>query len=59
MPDFLKKLKKKAEKNRSSGVARGQKGDSKRRLAFLPLQSSTAKFFWRHKTKDDSESHGA
>ncbi|KAK3566022.1 hypothetical protein QTP86_024184, partial [Hemibagrus guttatus] len=56
MPDFLKKLKKKAEKNRLSGGAKGVKEDTKRRLGFLPLQTSTAKLFFRR--KEDSESHG-
>lgn len=58
MPDFLKKLKRKAEKNRLSGGARGEKGDIKRRLGFFPLQTSTAKLFCRQKRKDNSESHG-
>lgn len=57
MPDFLKKLKKKAAKNRLSGGEKGEKGDRKRRLGFLPLQTSTAKLFFRR--KEDSESHGA
>lgn len=56
MPDFLKKLKKKAEKNRQSGVAKGEKEYKKRRLGFLPLQTSTAKLFFRR--KEDSESQG-
>ncbi|KAK2840910.1 hypothetical protein Q7C36_012489 [Tachysurus vachellii] len=55
MPDFLKKLKKKAAKNRLSGAEKGEKGDRKRRLGFLPLQTSTAKLFFRR--KEDSESH--
>ncbi|KAF4070720.1 hypothetical protein AMELA_G00288690 [Ameiurus melas] len=57
MPDFFKKLKRKAEKNRQSGGTREEKGDTKRRLRFFPLQTSTAKFFFRQKGKDNSESH--
>lgn len=58
MPDFLKKLKRKAEKNKLSGGARGENGDTKKGLAFFPLQSSTAKLFCGQKRKDDPESHG-
>ncbi|XP_053092056.1 piezo-type mechanosensitive ion channel component 2 [Pangasianodon hypophthalmus] len=57
MPDFLKKLKRKAEKNRLNGGARGEKEHTKRRLGFFPLQTSTAKLFCRQKRKDNSESH--
>ncbi|KAF7695135.1 hypothetical protein HF521_006858 [Silurus meridionalis] len=57
MPDFLKKLKKKAEKNRQSGGARGEEGNTKTLLGIFSLQSSTAKFFFRHNRKD-SEDHG-
>ncbi|KAI5628967.1 piezo-type mechanosensitive ion channel component 1, partial [Silurus asotus] len=57
MPDFLKKLKKKAEKNRQSGGARGEEGNTKTLLGIFSLQSSTAKFFFRH-NKKDSEEHG-
>ncbi|XP_060788684.1 piezo-type mechanosensitive ion channel component 2 [Neoarius graeffei] len=57
MPDFFKKLKRKAEKNRLNGAARGEKEDIKRRLGFFPLQTSTAKLFCRKKRKDNSEKH--
>ncbi|TTL25878.1 Piezo-type mechanosensitive ion channel component 2 [Bagarius yarrelli] len=49
MPDFLKKLKKKAEKNRLSGEA---KGENRGRFGFLPFQSTL--FF---KRKEDSENY--
>ncbi|XP_030641114.1 piezo-type mechanosensitive ion channel component 2 [Chanos chanos] len=58
MPDFFKKLKRKTEKKRKSAV--GEKaGETRRRLRFLPLQTSTASLFRRRKEAESSEGHGA
>uniref|UniRef100_A0A8B9KR74 Piezo type mechanosensitive ion channel component 2 n=1 Tax=Astyanax mexicanus TaxID=7994 RepID=A0A8B9KR74_ASTMX len=58
MPDFFKKLKRKTEKNKQSGGARGEQGERRRRLRFLPLQTSTTSLFCRKRGDESSESHG-
>ncbi|KAF5907211.1 piezo-type mechanosensitive ion channel component 2-like, partial [Clarias magur] len=55
MPDFLKKLKRKAEKNRQSGGTREEKDDTKRRIGFFPLQASN--LFFRQRRNGNSEIH--
>nr|XP_057939289.1 piezo-type mechanosensitive ion channel component 2 [Doryrhamphus excisus] len=59
MPDFFKKLKKKADKKKMMG---GEKMSGRekqaRRLRFLPLQSSTTSIFSRLKRADSTESDG-
>ncbi|XP_049341464.1 piezo-type mechanosensitive ion channel component 2 [Astyanax mexicanus] len=57
MPDFFKKLKRKTEKNKQSGGARGEQGERRRRLRFLPLQTSTTSLFCRKRGDESSESH--
>ncbi|KAL7884441.1 hypothetical protein AOLI_G00072110 [Acnodon oligacanthus] len=57
MPDFFKKLKKKTEKKRQSGVTRGEQGVTRRRLLFLSLQTSTASLFCRQRGGESLDSH--
>ncbi|XP_062854275.1 piezo-type mechanosensitive ion channel component 2 [Trichomycterus rosablanca] len=60
MPDFLKKLKKKAEKSKTSAAARGGGGGGgpkRRRLPFLPLQGSSGSLHWRHKRDESAEGY--
>ncbi|XP_047463265.1 piezo-type mechanosensitive ion channel component 2 [Mugil cephalus] len=54
MPDFFKKLKKKADKRKMTS---GDKEKTSRRLRFLPLQASTTSMFCRKKKDDSAESH--
>ncbi|KAM6977730.1 piezo-type mechanosensitive ion channel component 2 [Aplochiton taeniatus] len=51
MPDFFKKLKKKAEKKKTSH----KPGEPRRRLPFLPLQTSTASLFHRHRATNSND----
>ncbi|XP_014846584.1 PREDICTED: piezo-type mechanosensitive ion channel component 2-like isoform X1 [Poecilia mexicana] len=57
MPDFFKKLKKKVDKKKMTGVDKtGCKEKSLRRLKFLPIQASTTSIFCRQKQNDSEES---
>ncbi|MBN3325162.1 PIEZ2 protein, partial [Atractosteus spatula] len=68
MPDFFKKLKKKAQKKRGSTGERedkqGQRGSGERgaqrgrRLPFLPLQSSSGSLFRRRRAADSTGGTG-
>ncbi|XP_043986054.1 piezo-type mechanosensitive ion channel component 2 [Gambusia affinis] len=57
MPDFFKKLKKKVDKKKMTGVDKtGCKEKSLRRLKFLPIQASTTSIFCRQKQSESEES---
>ncbi|XP_027880624.1 piezo-type mechanosensitive ion channel component 2 [Xiphophorus couchianus] len=57
MPDFFKKLKKKVDKKKMTGVDKtGCKEKSLRRLKFLPIQASTTSIFCRQKQSNSEES---
>ncbi|XP_062282616.1 piezo-type mechanosensitive ion channel component 2 [Scomber scombrus] len=57
MPDFFKKLKKKADKKKMTGGDKmGTTGRAPRRLRFLPLQTSTTSMFFRRKRGECAES---
>lgn len=58
MPDFFKKLKKKADKKKMTGDKMVNKDQPPRRLRFLPLQASTTSLFCRQKRGDSAESNG-
>lgn len=59
MPDFFKKMKKKAEKKKmAGGLKTGNKEKSSRRLKFLPLQASTTSMFCRRRRGDSAEPDG-
>lgn len=56
MPDFFKKLKKKADKKKMTGDKMGTTGRAPRRLRFLPLQTSTTSMFCRRRRGECAES---
>lgn len=58
MPDFFKKMKRKAEKKRMTGERNSSKETPQRRRRFLPLQASTTSIFCRRKAGQPSESEG-
>ncbi|XP_072538712.1 piezo-type mechanosensitive ion channel component 2 [Salminus brasiliensis] len=57
MPDFFKKLKRKTEKKKQSGGARGEQREKRKRLPFLPLQTSTTSLFCNKRGGESSENH--
>ncbi|XP_078144364.1 piezo-type mechanosensitive ion channel component 2 [Centroberyx gerrardi] len=57
MPDFFKKMKKKVDKKKMMGGDKpGAEQGARRRLKFLPLQTSTTSMFCRRKRGDSRES---
>lgn len=59
MPDFFKKMKKKAEKKKMTGGNKTNSTDKpQRRLKFLPLHASTTSLFCRKKRDESAESDG-
>lgn len=58
MPDFFKKMKRKAEKKKITGEKMSSKERPLRRLKFLPLQASTTSIFCRKTTGASTESDG-
>ncbi|XP_052003940.1 piezo-type mechanosensitive ion channel component 2 [Xyrauchen texanus] len=49
MPDYFKKLKRKTEKKKMTGGSRQREDNTRRRLPFLPLQTSCTSFLRRHR----------
>ena len=57
MPDFFKKLKKKADKKKTQGSEKKGSSEKTRCLKFLPLGASTTSLFCRRR-KGDADSDG-